>query len=212
MAMTRRYRKKRSTRSKRSFNRSYRPRTSKGYSRVCRFKATQYAQTIVGSLGGGTVFNGTSFQFAAIPNSSSYTALFDQYRIKKAVLKFVHSYVNQPTSPGSVGNPVLYIVSDKDDGSVPITVGSIIEREKSRILSFSGAQSVHTHTVYPCVSTLELSTSATNIAAGVKYAPWLDSAFNNVAHFGVKYAFDNLAQYEQINLYITYHFECKDTL
>lgn len=176
------------------------------------FVASQSLATIVGAVGGATQFFGGQFSFSGIPNASNYTTLFDAYRIKKIELKFVQGYNNNPTAPGSVSQPVIYIVTDRDDGSTPVSVSSIIERQNSRILSLSGAKSVHKHTFVPCVASLDLSTSSSNIPTSIREAPWLDSGFQNVAHFGVKYAVDNLLQFAQINVYAKYTFEMRNTL
>lgn len=209
MAMTRRYRKKRSSK-KRSFNRSYRPRKS-SYTRVVRFKSTQFAQSINGNAGGTTQYFGTGFTLSSVPNSASYTGLFDQYRLTKIQVKFIQSFVNVVAAPNSVGQPVMYIVSDMDDATPPTSISQIIEREGARILNFSGAKSVHTHTLTPYVASADLDSSLVLRSSSVRKSPWLNCSYNNISHFGLKYAFDNLPLNAQINLYVTYYFECKNT-
>lgn len=176
------------------------------------FRATQFAQVATGTAPGTTQFFGTAFSLASVPNSTSYTGLFDQYRINKIELKFIQSYGNSPTVPGSVSQPVIYIVTDFDDAAAPASINAIIERNNHRILSLSGSQSVQKHTLVPRVSSFDINTAAGSVASSVKARPWLNCSFPTVAHNGVKYAIDNLLTNAQVSVYITYYFECRATL
>lgn len=176
------------------------------------FRATQFAQVINGTAPGTTQFFASAFSLASVPNSTSYTGLFDQYRINKVEIKFIQSYGNSPTTPGSVSQPVIYIVTDFDDASTPVSITSIIERNNHRILSLSGAQSVHKHTLVPRVSSFDINTAAGSVASSVKARPWLNSSFPTVSHNGVKFAVDNLLSNASISVYVTYYFECRATL
>lgn len=176
------------------------------------FRATQFASVINGTAPGTTQFFASTFSIAGVPNSVAYTSLFDQYRINKIEVKFIQSYVNAPSAPGAVSQPVLYVVTDLDDATVPTTSGQILERQNHRILNFSGAQSVHKHSLVPGVSSYDLSTAAGSLASSVKTRPWLNCQFNNIAHNGIKYIIENLNSNAQIAVYVTYFFQMRATI
>lgn len=203
------YRKKRTVR-KRPFNRSYRPRVYPKRTKIHSFVTTTLGPQINGTATGATTFQGNYFTFSTVPNSAQYTALFDQYMITKIQVKFIMNYVNSPTTPGAVCQPNIYIVTDHDDASPPTTIGSVLERENSRILSFAGSKNVYTHTFCPAVQLAQLGPSLA--ASGAKFNQWCDSSYANVQHMGIKYCVDGLLTNATITPYYKIWFKCKETL
>lgn len=171
--------------------------------RVHAFKARWLYGSITGT--GTTNFLSANFQLSQVPNSTSYTALFDSYRISSVKLTFVYRGQN------SSSQPVIYIVTDHDDSGNPTTINSILERAKSRILTFSNARNVQSHGLIPAVATGALQ-STTLQPGTVSYKPWLDTAYPSVGHFGVKYAVDNLLTGSTIDVFATMYFQTRENL
>lgn len=125
-----------------------------------------------------------SFTLSALDQSSSLTALFDQYRIVRVEAKF-YPDIYQATSgvniPLSVG--LITSVIDYDDDAALTTVGQALDYQNELTVECGCP---FTRTLAPHVADALYSGAFTSF--GNKPAPWIDAASPGVIHYGLKLA------------------------
>lgn len=131
-----------------------------------------------------------SFNLAALPNASEFTALFDQYKLMNVKLDFVPfgDTVNLPistmTGTSSVlspGGPLILAV-DYDDNTTPADAASLLQYQNSKVVPIPRR---HRMTIRPKFAT-EVYRSGVSTGYGARTG-WLDCANSDVPHYGVKY-------------------------
>lgn len=151
------------------------------------------------SIASGVKFGGAfSFQLAQCANVSEITSLFDNYRIKKVVLRFDYSVNQAPSTVASPsGNqatavPIMHICPDFDDNAVPAARTSVLENGYARTVRLD---KTFTMSLTPRAQSTVTSGSASGLVAGglMPLGQWLDAASTQVPHFGVKFWIDDFA-------------------
>ncbi len=128
------------------------------------------------------VYKGFTFSLSNLSNSSSYTALFDQYRILECECWI--SPTCSMATPGAPEGGTWLSAIDLDNASTPASYAAV--QGASGVMQTS-VLCGHYHRWVPCV--------ATNVYAGAFGAygsvaqPWLDCASTGVEQYGVKAAF-----------------------
>jgi len=127
-----------------------------------------------------------ALEFQDLAQATSWSAVFDQYRIEKALFRFKSRNnaisVQNTASPNS-GVPTGYVVVDRDDATV-LTVGQAQEYDNCQ--TFSGEEDFVVSLV-PSVTPAVFSSGAfTGYGVAPSGQMWLDVASNNVPHYGVK--------------------------
>lgn len=160
----------------------------------------RYAPTGTGAVGSGTLYGPATtdlqpagyfsikFTLSDLPQATTYTSLFDAYRINKVVVKFIPvlSNYNQPgnTAGNLAAEPQwLSTVIDYDDSTVLTTEGALLEYETMKQTQPSRK---HVRTLVPAVAMSAYKTSGTTIGFAQKRKMWLDSAYTDIEHYGVK--------------------------
>lgn len=151
------------------------------------------------SVASAVKFGGAfSFQLAQCANVSEITNLFDNYRIKKVVLRFDYS-INQapaalvsPASQQATAVPIMHVCPDYDDNAVPASRTSVLENGYARTVRLD---KTFTMTITPRAQSTVTSGSASGLVAGglLPLGQWLDCASTQVPHFGVKFWMDDFA-------------------
>jgi len=131
----------------------------------------------------------TFFTLADIPQSSTFTALFDRYRINRVEVTFTPVQNNNQAQSGSVIVSVpdysLYYVVDVDDASVVAPVTSLMEYEGCKRHSLlSGPITVG---FKPHVAVAAYSGAFTSYANQAD--EWLDCGSPSIQHYGLKWGF-----------------------
>jgi hypothetical protein len=130
--------------------------------------------TFLTSSAGGDVFSATSFLLSFLPQYTSFTAVFDQYRIAMIEIWITPTY--QDYIGGSSTARYLTVI-DYDDDATPTTTGQLLSYANCTDLSpYTG---VYRKFVPHCASSGP--SSNLNVAA-----PWFDSASSSAKHFGLK--------------------------
>jgi len=144
-----------------------------------------------------TVRDGLSFQLTDIINFSSFTTIWDQYRIDQVIVKFIPvltTVVNRPfddsTNPGaSVGEiPRLTTMIDRDDRAVPLDFNQIFQRPQSRTKMATKAI-IWKFTPNRLVEVYR-STTSTAYKIDTNKKQFLDCGYSNVPHYGLKFALE----------------------
>jgi hypothetical protein len=132
-------------------------------------------------LGGSAVYGPTT------PNSSEFSALFDQYRLLQATIRIDWDYNSYPVSGGTAVAPLIYYAADYDDS----TSSSL-----STLLQYPGVQ---THSFLengykPLIVTVRpkplrdiASTGVLTAYGPMTVAPWIRTADLTTPHYGLKF-------------------------
>jgi hypothetical protein len=115
------------------------------------------------------------FTFGQIPNSTSYAALFDQYRIDEIEFWLYTTVLNSSGVAGTLYSAVDY------DGAPTLSVAQI--SQYSNVLLGPIALG-HYHRFKPHVAIASYGSGAFSSYANAA-SQWVDSAYTTVSHFGV---------------------------
>ena len=170
-----------------------------------------YPYLNLGSQSAGFVLNtlqfggAMSFALSQCANASEITQLFDNYRIKKVILRFDYSQNNAPGSsagqPGvnyvtSQAVPIIHVTPDFDDNGVPTNRIEVLQNAYTRTYrldkSFTMALTPRAQTV---VSNGQTSGS-TAVGGLLSASTWLDAQSPMIPHFGVKFWLDAYRDWE----------------
>jgi len=137
-----------------------------------------------------------SFMAAGFPGVANFLACFDQYCL--------HSVVVTYSSNANVSTPFrLWTAIDYDSVSA---IG------KAGILAFSnccfsslagGGDTSHERLIYPCIAPQVTGTSSLPQAGGVGRS-WLDSAYPNIIHYGIRSVIDLWLNVSSAAVEVTY--------
>jgi len=133
---------------------------------------------------GGDFFYATSFKLNDLDQVSSFTALYDQYRITKIVCR-VRPIMNalQGISPATAYWGGIYVLVDFDDAVLPASLAVMREYETCR--QFSSVEKFDVVIEKPHIALAAYSgafASFANISG-----QWVDSASPTVQHYGIKF-------------------------
>lgn len=140
-------------------------------------------QNYVGPLGQAAADQGfgVAFHLSDLPNYTEFTALFDAYRIIEVEMFW------ELTKNGGSNWPTLVVWPDYDDASAPSTLADAEQVQAASRLHFSNAVTSFRRKVIPRVSGVVEGTGAAALSASNIVSPWLDCAYPQIEHFGVKF-------------------------
>lgn len=143
------------------------------------------------------LIDGIVIKLSDIINFSSYTTLWDQYRIDQVIIKFIpvqSEAVFRPyddtTNPGfSVSEiPRLTTVIDRDDSTVANTFNEIFQRPQSR------TRKATKPIVYKFVPNRLIEVYRSSLTTGYRVdnesKSYLDCGYSDVPHYGIKFALE----------------------
>lgn len=136
--------------------------------------------SVVGNLAPTAADKGWAWTFALsdMPNSTEFTSLFDQYRIRKAILRF--TYTNQSTT----SYPVMYVTSDYDSAVAPATSAELTQR-RHVTWAFGPTRQQFEMSLEPR-ALMDVGTGGASGYSGlVPRSEWIDLAFSTLTHRGV---------------------------
>lgn len=131
----------------------------------------------------GPTFVAYDFSLANIYQSSEFTALFDAYRIRKIVVHFYPTVTQSTTSSANIG--FLATAIDYDDANAPSSMSQVLQYENACVVPF---YKEHHRKIYPRINQGALAGGTLNACVSGSGGQWLDIAYNNVSHFGLKIA------------------------
>jgi hypothetical protein len=128
---------------------------------------------------------GTIYYLASdLDQFANFAVIFDQYRIEETEVTFRPAFTDNSLSFSTIVAPLLYVVVDYDDSSVPSTLAQL--REYSNC-----TQSLYETQVRrfkPHVAIAAYASTFTEYA-NVE-SPWIDCTGNAIQHYGIKYGCD----------------------
>lgn len=182
------------------------------------YTGSVWANTKVGGPGNG------SFTLDRLSNYTAWTALFDQYRIKKVTLNFEPSYnvgdaqVAAAQTSGKGMIPTLLIAKDVDGQA-------IAPAAESQLLNYPGVKKLYmdrprSFSFVPRISMLGYANNMSGVGYPIgKYGQWIDSNNPDVPHYGILWFLDTGATSSTnaglgtdwtCKVYVKYELEFKD--
>jgi hypothetical protein len=143
-------------------------------------------------------FASTYFTMSQLDNQSSYSAVFDQYRIDLIEVLIEPQISEVLTAATDVGSFISVV--DIDDANVPTVYLELGGYTNS--IQTKSTQS-HYHCFKPSVAVAVYSGAFTSFAASTSL--WLDCASNTVQHYGIKMACSTAAQIQTFALSAKIH-------
>jgi hypothetical protein len=123
-------------------------------------------------------FTAYSFTLGALPDSTEFTALFDQYRIMQVRMEFTPLFVD---TSATVPYPPIYTVIDYDDSN---TITGLQANEYDSVM-FSPTGTYFERTFNPRIAVAAYSGAFTSFMQP-KAGTWVDCASPGVIHYGLK--------------------------
>lgn len=146
---------------------------------------------------------GWNFRFNQLPGTTDFTSLYDQYMIKKIVVKIIPRASENPITPGASSTDLqqIHSVIDYDDSAAPSSIQELVQYQSYKV---TRGNQVHTRVFVPRIA---LTTDNT------KKFQWVDLTNTAVPHYGLKTWIakpttpDTTVSYDML---VTYYFTCKD--
>lgn len=138
-------------------------------------------------LGDNKVFFAQSYAISAIPNYAEFTALFDQYRIRRVIVKF--RLIQPPEASNTPATSQFYpdigVTVDHDDATTPTSVDQILQYGKCK-RGILRPNRWFTYRFYPTAA-LQLYRSVTTTAyAPARNSMWMDLAQVDMPYYALK--------------------------
>lgn len=154
------------------------------------------------------------FQLSDVPATAEITAVYDQYMITGVKVGFRLIY--NPDVTGNVATsiyPNLYLRKDYDNNALESTT-QIIQSNKSKRIVLQPNR-LYTTFIRPAVLTTAKTSGGADVTRPV-WKQWLDCSYDDVAHFGLKWAIDTMGQAlpantRHLQIEYTYYIACKNT-
>lgn len=131
-----------------------------------------------------------SFPLNLVPNSTEYTALYDQYRINAISFRAVPKASQFQGGTSGSANPLGYgqviSVIDYDDSTTPVTKDSLMEYGS---VKFTRSSSMHKRYFKPKILQRAQINAVTDGNVSAK-ATWIDTLNPDVQHYGIKLFID----------------------
>lgn len=170
---------------------------------VYRFQQIVDFGTVLTSSNVTATLGGQNFQLSNLPQSATYTSLFDQYRFSAIELWL---QPNQTNNGGHTG--WLYSAVDYDNAAAPASLSALQQYSNVKEGPFIDGQY---HKYVPHVALAAYSGAFTSYANVT--APWLDCNSPTIQHyglvFGVSVTTDNAITF---NLQARFHLEFRNVL
>jgi len=182
---------------------------------IANASASQFVTTNSSQFGGSL-----QFMLSHLANVSEIVNLYDNYRIKKVVVQVIPSFNSSDLAQvagGTHGIPCMHYAVDSDDATVPANRTAIMENSYCRTVRLDGPFNI---VIVPRAQNV-IATSGGGSAAGgmLPSNTWLDTASQNVPHYGLKFWIDELVQVSAdsssrpfVKFSVTYYLECKNVV
>jgi hypothetical protein len=198
---------RRPARRPRKYNRRYkRTRVARPLNRgnVHHFKRT-FQSADISNLTAGASAGAYAPAFTNLPNNTEFSALFDEYRINKVVVKFVPNFTGSDLNPNASFNslPNIYTILDYDDNNTPANLDELLQYPNMKM---TRGHAIHTRIFTPKVC---LDVGGSN-AVAPKAKQWLDLSFASIPHYGMKWWLDaSGVTTGKYRVFITMYFSCR---
>lgn len=133
------------------------------------------------------VYFAIAFQLSDLTQATTFSALFDQYRLERVRIHFKSrnpaTFVANTASPNA-GVPTGYVVVDRDDASAPTAMSDLYQYEN--VIGFNGYDSFSVDLVPSLTSALYAAGAFSGYSTRDSDGMWIDIANTSVPAYGVK--------------------------
>lgn len=131
------------------------------------------------------------FRLDQILQASDITQLADKYKIKSAYVRVFYNNTSAnstylPSQAQAGGMPTLQYITDHDDAILPTTLDRLRERMGVKYKTFKNSSSYIAIKVNPRCTREVFATGTVSGYEQVSKPIWLDSASDDVEHYGIK--------------------------
>lgn len=151
------------------------------------------------------------FRLVNAVGSTEFTSLFDKYKITGIKYKIMYQ-CNDAQVAGSQVLPIIHYAVDTDDTSTPASLTAVQERSNVKTKVLGNTQTISFFLRPKVASSLYQSSISTGYA--VTKAPYINSTYSSVPHYGVKVWMNNVymvtANNTAITIEPTYYLALKD--
>jgi len=212
--MPRRYApKRRLVRRKRMMRRRFKPvrRQPRGQPNIYSFKRTVFLKDDIIINAGTDYFATWDFPFSFLPAATDFTNLYDEYMIKKVVVKIIPKITNAALGAGSSSTnsnlQQIHSAIDYDDATVPSNISQLTQYQSHRM---TRGNQIHTRVLVP-----KTELTAGGSTAAPKSYQWLDCDNTTISQRGLKLAIPAppVANTQvSFDVMYVYYFSCKNVL
>lgn len=157
---------------------------------------------------------GQSNWMAQLPSASEFSALFDQYKIRKVEWTYCPRFTELSQAAASaavnIALPRFYSAVDQDDATIPTSLNQMMQYANLKGTPFNKPVKI---TYTPSVST-QVYGSLTTTGYASKKNQWLDINNLDVSHYGHKVWIElnnvNWSNTFKVDVYCRITFECKN--
>ncbi len=147
--------------------------------------STSVAQLVINSP--TAVYFSMGFQLSDLSQASTFSALFDQYRLERVRVHFKSrnpaAFTANTASPnGSV--PTGYVVVDRDDATAPTSISSLMEYDN--VVAFNGYDTVQVDLIPSLTPAVFASGAFSGYSTRDSDGVWLDIANTSIPSYGIK--------------------------
>lgn len=138
---------------------------------------------------------GYMFDIANLPNLSEFTGLFDSYKIRKVVVKFIPFNNVAVTQTSTMTNfaPIMHYYIDHDDHSPSAAseagINEMHQRNNYKTCRMFGTKTI----VIKPRATNTIAGGASATASEVSRNTWLDCGSTGIHHYGLKFLLEGAA-------------------
>lgn len=159
--------------------------------------ATQFSSSSVGITYGALAFTADQ-----LPKWSSYSTIFDRYRIREVTV-FFQPQTNQISTGSGAGFyvPRFSVAIDYDDSSTPSTVAEV--QGYGTCVTVPGNRPI-TRRFVPRAAGLAYKTAIASAYTELDPDVWKDAAYGDMPHYGIKWALTNTTTSGDCSYYIQY--------
>lgn len=152
--------------------------------KVYHFKQTTYVPSGLQLVPGSAALTTYAFNAASLGNMPAFQTIYDQYSIRKVVMKFIPKFSMMASTTSS--SVQFTSVLDFDDNN-NLTAPSAAWQYQT--VKMTRAHQVHTRVLRPCANSVF---DAVGGGLSPKTSLWLDLSNLNVPHYGIKLGIEPL--------------------
>lgn len=142
--------------------------------------------------GSTAAFGSVAFELNDIDDPTSYSSVFDQYRIDRVVFQLRSRNKAQFLAGTATANaypPPLYLVIDRDDSTAPASLAAL--REYDNCVEVNGDEDISVD-LEPSITPAIYAGGAFSGYGVNRVGQWLDIANATIPHYGVKFGVASL--------------------
>lgn len=135
------------------------------------------------SVGVSGAASAITFALSDCPQSTTFTALFDQYRITEVIVRFLPTSAQFGPSTSATDYPKLLTIIDYDDNTTPSNADEL--RQYDTCMTSPNQQALQ-RVLVPRAAIAAYSGAFTSYAQSMP-GQWFDCASDGILHYGVKW-------------------------